>query len=263
MFNEDIFNLKGRTAIVTGGAGYLGSALSEGLAKQGANVAIVSKNLKKCTDLANLLNKKYNSNCQGYFVDIESSSSICETFRKTQEEFGSIDILVNNAYFGNNRIIQEQTDKEWEYGINGTINSVYRCTKYALKYMLPQHKGNIINIASMYGIVSPDPTIYEDPKYSNPANYGAGKAAIIQFTKYIACHYGTKGIRANAISPGPFPNKKVQQNTNFIKNLEKKTPLGRIGKPSELQGTVVYLASHASDYVTGQNICVDGGWTAW
>ncbi|MEC2746408.1 SDR family oxidoreductase, partial [Bacillus cereus] len=98
---------------------------------------------------------------------------------------------------------------------------------------------------------------------NNPPNYGAGKAAIIQFTRYLACHYGLKGIRANSISPGPFPNTEVQKNKEFIRNLKKKTALGRIGNPQELQGLIVFLASNASSYVTGQNICIDGGWTSW
>jgi len=115
----------------------------------------------------------------------------------------------------------------------------------------------------MYGVVSPDPRIYGDSGYDNPPNYGAGKAAIIQFTRYAACHLAAKGIRVNAISPGPFPNPKVQENKWFISNLKNKVPLGRIGQPGDLKGAVVFLASEGSSYITGQNIVVDGGWTVW
>jgi NAD(P)-dependent dehydrogenase (short-subunit alcohol dehydrogenase family) len=130
--------------------------------------------------------------------------------------------------------------------------------------MKEQQKGSIVNIASMYGVVAPDPELYQgDVSLNNPANYGAGKAAIIQFTKYTAAYYAKYGIRANSISPGSFPNPKVQQNASFIKRLSAKSMLGRVGQPQELQGVVILLASDASSYITGQNICVDGGWTAW
>ncbi|WP_116777677.1 SDR family oxidoreductase, partial [Bacillus thuringiensis] len=185
------------------------------------------------------------------------------TFEEIYNSDNKIDILINNAYFGAGKTIEEMTESEWETGIDGSINNVFRVTKKALQYMLPKNKGNIINISSMYGVVSPDPSIYGDSGFNNPPNYGAGKAAIIQFTRYLACHYGLKGIRANSISPGPFPNTEVQKNKEFIRNLKKKTALGRIGNPQELQGLIVFLASNASSYVTGQNICIDGGWTSW
>jgi len=133
-----------------------------------------------------------------------------------------------------------------------------------LPYMLDKKKGKIIDIASMYGIIAPDPSTYgNDVRLNNPANYGAGKAAVIQFTKYIASYYGRQGIISNCISPGPFPNEGVQENKEFIKRLSEKTMLGRIGHPDDLKGAAVFLASDASDYITGQNICVDGGVTAW
>jgi gluconate 5-dehydrogenase len=129
--------------------------------------------------------------------------------------------------------------------------------------MEAKKQGVIINISSMYGIVSPDPRIYGDSGYNNPPDYGAGKAGIIQFTKYAACHLAAKGIRVNAVSPGPFPGAEVQKNEAFITNLKNKVPLGRIGQPADLKGVVVFLASDASSYITGQNIIVDGGWTVW
>jgi gluconate 5-dehydrogenase len=116
----------------------------------------------------------------------------------------------------------------------------------------------------MYGVVAPDPSVYKSEIADirpNPANYGAGKAAIIQLTKYIACFYGDKGIRANCICPGAFPNE--NQDAAFITRLAAKTPLRRVGRPDDLKGATVLLASDASSYITGQNYIVDGGWTAW
>ena len=122
--------------------------------------------------------------------------------------------------------------------------------------------GSIINISSMYGMVSPDPSIYGSSGHNNPPNYGAGKAAIIQFTRYTACHLAKKGIRVNSVSPGPFPKPDVTD-MRFISNLKKKTPMGRLGQPHEIKGVIVFLASQSSSFVTGTNISVDGGWTAW
>jgi len=128
---------------------------------------------------------------------------------------------------------------------------------------MKQTGGSIINIASMYGMVSPDPAIYGESKFNSPANYGAGKAAVIQFTKFCAVHLAKYKIRVNAVSPGPFPSPSVQMNKTFISKLVEKVPLKRIGHPSELNGVIVLLCSEASSYITGQNISVDGGWTSW
>ena len=115
----------------------------------------------------------------------------------------------------------------------------------------------------MYGKVSPDPSIYEDSLLNSLPNYGAGKAAVIQYTRFLACHLAKKRIRVNSVSPGPFPQEEVQQNIEFINRLKKKIPMGRIGLPHELKGVIVFLASNASSFITGENILVDGGWTAW
>ena len=141
------------------------------------------------------------------------------------------------------------------------VNS--KTTQEIIPHMEKRKSGSIINIASMYGVVSPDPRIYKNTKFNSSPQYGAGKAAIIQFTKYSACHLGNKNIRVNSVSPGPFPNSKIKKNLSFIKRLNQKTPLGRVGNPEELKGVILFLASNASSYVTGANIPVDGGWTAW
>jgi gluconate 5-dehydrogenase len=259
-----LFSLKGKVAVVTGGAGHLGSAISEGLAEAGASLVIASRNVGACSKLADRLSRKYETHAMGIALDIRSTDKVRACMKEINREMGSIDILVNNASFAKaGRSIKTLSDEDWLEGIEGTINGVFRCTQAVLPYMEAQKYGVIINISSMYGIVSPDPRIYGDSGYDNPPNYGAGKAAIIQFTRYAACHLATKGIRVNAISPGSFPNPKVQENQWFISNLINKVPLGRIGQPSDLKGVVVFLASESSSYITGQNIMVDGGWTAW
>jgi len=265
MHPGDLFDLHGKTVVITGGAGYLGSAMSDALASYGADLFILGRNVKKNKDKAEELKDKYaGSVCESYPFDISDIEVVKDTFKLIHKRTGRIDILINNAYFaGPAQKFEDYTVEAWNEGIDGTINSVFKVTQMAMKYMLEQKSGNIINIASMYGMVSPDMSIYGDSGENNPANYGAGKAAVVQLTKYLACVYGDQGIRANAVSPGPFPDKEVQQMEWFIHNLEKKVPMKRIGKPEDLKGIVVFLASDASRYVNGQNIAVDGGWTAW
>ncbi len=265
MNSNNLFDLHGKTVVITGGAGYLGSAMSEALAAYGADLFVLGQNTQKNKNKAETLKNRYGlSVCESCSFDIADVDRIQDTFRYIKERTGKIDVLINNAfYIGPSQKLEDYTIDNWNKGIDGTINSVFRVTQAALPYMLQQNSGNIVNIASMYGIVSPDMSIYGDSGENNPANYGVGKAAIVQFTKYIACVYGEKGIRSNAVSPGPFPNKEVQEMEWFIHNLENKVPLKRIGEPEDLKGIIVFLASDSSKYVNGQNIAVDGGWTAW
>lgn len=261
---KNIFDLSNKTVIITGGAGHLGSAMSEALAAYGANLFILGQNSEKNIKKADELKGRYNlSVCESITFNLEDSNSINKAVDKVVQRMHRIDILINNATYGCLKSLENYTHEEWLRGIDGTINGVFRVTQSCIPHMFKQGTGNIINIASMYGMVAPDMSIYGDSGQNNPANYGAGKAAIIQFTKYLAAVYGSKGIRANAISPGSFPNPKVQQNKKFIKELCKKNPLNRIGQPKDLYGIIVFLASDASAYVTGQNIAVDGGWTVW
>ena len=259
----ELFSLKKKVAIVTGGAGHLGSAISEGLAEAGANVVIASRSESRCKELAERLSKKHKIHAIGMALDISSMDMVRDCMKEVNREMGAIDILINNAAFSKQGDIETISEGDWLAGLDGTIHGVFRCTQAIIPYMEARKYGVIINISSIYGVVSPDPRIYGDSGYDNPPNYGAGKAAILQFTRYAACHLATKGIRVNAISPGPFPNPEVQENRWFISNLESKVPLGRIGQPHDLKGAVVFLASEASSYITGQTIIVDGGWTTW
>jgi len=261
---QELFDLQSSIAVVTGGAGHLGYAISEALAEAGAEVYIASRNAARCREVARKIEADTGaSSVNGITVDIRSTESIKQCFAQIAAQSGRIDILVNNASFGASGAVETMTEDEWLTGIDGTVNGVFRCIQAIVPVMAGSEFSSIINIASMYGMVSPDPSIYGDTGYDNPPNYGAGKAAIIQFTRYAACHLAAKGIRVNTISPGPFPNPEIQKSTQFISNLVKRVPLGRIGQPYEIKGAVVFLASRASTYVTGVNIPVDGGWTAW
>jgi gluconate 5-dehydrogenase len=147
--------------------------------------------------------------------------------------------------------------------MDGTAGVTFRCTREVLPYFFENRKGNIVNIASMYGMVSPDPGMYGDSGQNSPPTYGAGKAAVLQLTRYCAANLAEKNIRVNSITPGPFPDLNRSVEEGFLSRLKGKTMLKRTGSPEELTGALLLLASDASSYMTGSNIVVDGGWTAW
>lgn len=261
---NDLFKLVGKAAVVVGGAGYLGRPICEALAQYGATLTIASRNVGRCKSFADELSQKYAIDATGDYVDILDTDSIRTLFRSAANRFGKTDILVNNAYISVPKSLEEMTDELWNRGIEGTVGGVFRCVREVLPYMVEKTYGKIINIASMYGVMASNPATYGgDNQIGSPACYGAGKAAVIQFTRHIAAYYGKCGILANCISPGSFPHKNVQSNQEFMQKLGDKTMLGRIGRPEELMGVVVFLASAASSYVTGQNLCIDGGATSW
>ena len=264
MKSLDLFKLDGKTAIVTGGAGHLGGAMSEGLAEAGAVVVIASRNLEKCKETAARISEA-NAGVEvtALKLDISTRESIKKCFSAVKERHGGIDILVNNAYYGASNVIEEMSDEEWNLGIDGALGSTFRCTSEVIPTMREAGGGVIVNVSSMYGVVSPDRRIYRGTSNANPPNYGAAKAGLIQFSKYCACHLADYRIRVNALSPGPFPSPKVQKTDWFVEELGGKNPMGRIGQPWELKGALLFLCSDASTYVTGHNVVVDGGWTAW
>ncbi|MFT2008783.1 SDR family NAD(P)-dependent oxidoreductase [Pontibacter sp. 13R65] len=258
---DTLFSLKGKTALVTGGYGHLGKSISLGLAEAGATVYVLGRNEEKFKLVfpdQELLKLKFR------YCDISISESILGAIAGVAEVEGKIDILVNNAFYSAGQSPENLTDEQWALGIDGNLNSVYRCIREVIPYMKKQGAGRIINVASMYGVVSPDFTIYEEsPASLNPPHYGAAKAGVVQLTKYFASYLAPHGITVNVVSPGPFPNELVQQDKGFVKRLSKKNPMGRIGKPEELKGAFVFFASDSSSFVTGQNLLIDGGWTIW
>ncbi|WP_242918153.1 SDR family NAD(P)-dependent oxidoreductase [Pontibacter liquoris] len=257
---NSLFSLQNKVTLVTGGYGYLGTAITLGLAEAGARVYVLGRSEEKYTaafEEAKLPNIHFEQ------CDIASMESVQQAFRTVAAKEGSLDVLVNNAFYSKGQNPEQLTDEEWAYGIDGNLNSVYRCIREVIPY-LKERGGRIINVSSMYGLVSPDFSIYEESLASlNPPHYGAAKAGVLQLTRYFACYLGKYGVTVNAVTPGPFPSPNVQQDEGFVDRLKKKNPLGRIGTPDDLRGAFVYLASDASAYMTGQNLVLDGGWTAW
>ena len=260
---ESLLSLKGRVALVTGGAGLLGSQISEGLAELGATIWVGSRDGDKCASFAKALAERYEGNHNGLTLDITSSSSCRSAVETVIGRAGKIDILVNCSWTGKKNTFESISEEDWLFDIDVSLNSVFRMIKAAFP-ALKESRGVILNIASMYGVVAPDHRLYDGERYANPPSYGAAKAGVLQLTRYLSSFLSPHGIRVNAISPGPFPYESTQrENPGFIERLAGKNPMNRIGTPFEIKGAAALLCSDASSYVTGQNLAVDGGWTAW
>ena len=239
----ELFSLKGKTAIVTGGCGHLGHAMVAALVDAGASVWVAGTNHDKFL-------RVFGSDTTLRFVkiDIMDSTSIREAFTAVAAEAGQIDVLINNAaqYAGIGKKSEELSDDDWVRCIEGIAGSTYKCIREVLPFM--KAGGSIVNIASMYGIVSPYLAVYEPPCEASliPVNYSAGKASVIQMTRYFGTYLIDRKIRVNSISPGPFPSPKVQENKVFADRLREKNPSHRLGDPEDLKGAVLFLASDAS-----------------
>jgi gluconate 5-dehydrogenase len=257
------FDLSGRIFLVSGGAGLLGSQISAVLSEYGATVLIASRNKQNCVDMAAQLTEAFGNKAQGYTVDIGESGAVTALFDEIKKDYGRLDGLVNCSGFGKKNSWESISEEDWIYDINISLNGPFRMTKAAFPF-LKDSAGIILNIGSMYGHIAPDYRMYDGDKYCNPPSYNAAKGGILQFNRYLASFLSPHGIRVNAICPGPFPYESTQkENPAFIERLAAKNPLNRIGDPEEIKGAALYLCSDASKYVTGENICVDGGWTIW
>lgn len=253
-----MFDLSGRIAIVTGAAGQLGYQLSAALLEAGANVVLADRVAIQKEKLKNLRN--IGPKTMVVKMDVTDKNSIENMVEKVISKFGKIDILVNNAGVAVFTPFEERSLSEFEKVLDVNLKGVFLCSQIVGKQMMKQRKGNIINIGSIYGVVSPDHRIYGKSGRNSSEVYGASKAGVIQITKYLATYLSRYNIRVNCISPGGIFN---NQDPAFVKRYSEKTPLGRMGNETDVKGAVVYLASDASAYVTGHNLVVDGGWTIW
>jgi len=259
------FSLSGKTALVTGATGYLGEYMCFALASFGAHVLVNGRDPVAVASLVERLE------CQGYTAsemvfDVCCDVDIEEAFLKLEDR--PVDIVINNAYSGSLGYQEASLSNHYVQSFRSSVvacQSVFNAALNCLRNAVQQHgEASVINIASMYGMVSPDLRVYDSPEVANPPHYGAAKAGVIQLTRYLAVQYGAENIRVNSLSPGPFPNPSSEiNNTRFIGRLASKVPLGRVGNPDELAGPLVFLASPMSSFVNGSNLVVDGGWTAW
>ena len=249
--------LDGKIIIVTGGYGYLGKAIVESLVYHGAIVIVAAKTKDKFNEI---FKDAHNVDFEKF--DVSESNSIINGYKEVIRKYKKIDVMINNAYYSKGQSPELMTDEDWNYGIDGTLNSVFKTIREIIPIYKNQAFGKIINVSSMYGLIAPDFNIYdESPEFLNPPHYGAAKAAILQLTKYYASYLGKLNIQVNAITPGPFPSQNVQKDHNFIEQLKSKTCLNKIGMPEDLAGMFTFLSSDAANFITGQNFIIDGGWT--
>lgn len=266
------FKLHGKNAVVTGGAGILGQHFCSGLADAGANIAVVDINIAVAQTVASSITAKFGVKAVAYKCDVASETSVRKMVKSVLAEFGEINILHNNAAGKSNDLSAFFADFEdyeldqWKEIMGTNLDGMFLVAKHVGKVMKKQQKGgSIIQTASIYGVMAPDQRIYEGSYYlerqiNTPAIYSASKAGVIGLTKYLSTYWAKENIRVNAITPGGVES---GQNETFNKNYSNRIPMRRMAQPEEMVGALIYLASDASSYVTGQNLIVDGGLSAW
>jgi NAD(P)-dependent dehydrogenase (short-subunit alcohol dehydrogenase family) len=269
---KKLFDLKGKTAIVTGGVGILGRQFCSILAEFGANIAVVDIQYTKAKDFAAELEIKFGQKSAGFYCDVTNPESVDQMVKDVVAIFGEIHILHNNAAGKSKNLsqffapLEEYELDQWNQIMDINIGGMFLVSKYVGKVMVEQNKGgSIIQTSSIYGIMGPDNRIYEGSYYlehqiNTPAVYAASKSAVVGLTKYLATYWASNKIRVNTITPGGVES---GQNDIFIQKYSNRVPLLRMGKPYEIAGALIYLASDASSYVTGQNMVVDGGLSVW
>lgn len=270
-----LFSLSGKTAVLTGASGYLGRTFSRALLENGARLIALGRNdrlLAEAKEWAQEFGADRVRTCQ---VDMYDTPALTALLDSLAREERSIDVIINNAHeLGPNTGFNTQAGSleqasldQWNRHFLGGVYWPALVVQKLGEKMKEQGSGSIINISTMYALVAPSPALYEGTELLNPPGYSASKAALLAFTRYIASFWGKHGIRANAILPGPFSNvedkgkNSVAKDDPFLERLKSRTVLGRIGKPPELAGCLLFLASDASSYITGQAFSVDGGWT--
>ncbi len=270
-----LFSLTGKTAVLTGASGFLGRTFAEALLVNGARVVVIGRSARLEQETERWAERFGKDRVTSFRVDMYDLDAFGKGLEEIAAQEERIDILVNNAHeLGPNTgfnvpegSLEEGSFDQWMRNLTGGVYWAALTTQKLGKRMRDAQRGSIINISTMYAAVAPSPRLYEGTKFMNPPGYSASKAALLSLTRYIASFWGPDGIRANAILPGPFSNTEdagpnaVQQGDFFIERLKARTCLGRIGRPHELAGALIFLASDASSYITGQGLLVDGGWT--
>lgn len=269
----EMFDLSGRIALVTGGGGLLGKQFCKTLARAGAGVAVVDINGEIAKAVVEEI-KSEGGQAVSLVTDIAHPESVAAMMDETLRTFGQLDILVNSAAL-DPKFDPDSIDAQganafetfplegWQQALDVNLTGMFLCSQAAVKPMLQQGKGTIINLCSTYGLGGPDQRLYQKegqpPKYK-PVTYTVTKAGVIGMTKYLATYYGDKNIRVNALTPGGVYN---QHDPEFVEAYAYRTVMGRMADQHEMNGALLFLASDASSYMTGSNLVVDGGWTAW
>lgn len=258
---RELFDLSGRVALITGASGYLGFAMAEGLAEAGCRVVVASRKLETAKQTSAKLGGAQKGKHLAVALNHLEEKSLRRGFESAVKQAGHIDILINNGH--------EALGADWSsVTAEQFTKHLANATGYfLLARLLRDHavkrktSASIINLGSMYGQVASYPDAYENLCAASPVAYHTLKGGILQMTRHLAVYWAKDNVRVNSLSPGPFPAPGVS--AKLVKRLEKKSPMNRMGKPNEIKGAVVFLVSDAASYVTGHNLVVDAGWTAW
>ena len=256
------FLLRDKVAVVTGGAGLIGKDIVIGMAQAGARVIIGDIDGKGGRALETQCREE-DLNVTYHYLDITKEESLSELIEFCADNYGGISIWVNCAYPHTedwSRKFEDVTVESWRKNVDMHLNGYFLCCQKVAERMKTKKEGCIINFGSTYGVVGPHFSIYEETNMVVAAAYSAIKGGIINFTRYLATYYAPHNIRVNAICPGGVFD---GQDSKFVRKYNKNTPLGRMAKPEEIAGPVIFLASDAASYITGHVLMVDGGWTAW
>lgn len=263
-FLERLFNLNGKSVLITGAAGQFGRELCKAYLECGVKVFATDLDINRMRERLRELSESYSSNILFFEMDITKKDSVIKTFENIFSNYGSLDILINNAGVNTFEHFSERSEKTFDFVMDVNLKGTFLCIqKYANELIKRSTKGVIVNIASLYGVISPDLRIYTDCSRINSEIYGATKAGIIQMTRYFAATLAGNGIRVNCISPGGIFNPEAPQGKDFVRNYSFRCPMGRMANTEEMIGGVLYLSSDAATYTTGQNIIIDGGMSCW
>jgi 2-deoxy-D-gluconate 3-dehydrogenase len=267
------FSLDGRVAIITGGAGLLGRAYCHTLASAGAGVVVADIDAPAAASVAEQVSTASGSAALGIEVDVSERESVAGMVAQVRERFGAVDVLVNNAALDpkfDREHAREHTNRfedfplaAWQEALAVNVTGMFLCAQAVSKPMREAGRGVIVNVSSTYGLVGPDQRLYAregQPAQYKPVTYTVSKAAALGLTRYLATYFAGTGIRVNTLTPGGVF---ADHDETFVERYAAKTVLGRMASEAEMSSALLFLVSDASSYMTGANLVVDGGWTAW
>lgn len=258
---QQLFDLSGRVALITGASGHLGHSMADSLAEAGARVIVASRKITTARNVAKALGGPEKGKHGAVAVDHMEESSISAGFDQALRQARKVDVLVCNGHEALAKDLRSVTQAEFNRQLQNATGYFLLARKFHDHISQKRSQGSIIMIGSMYGVAGSYPESYKGIAPANPVAYQALKGGIIQIVRHLAVYWASDGVRVNCLSPGPFPSSAASP--ALVRRLKKHSPMHRMGQPHELKGAVVFLASDASSYVTGQNLLIDGGWTAW
>lgn len=263
---KDLMDMRGRVALVTGGAGHLGRTSCEALAELGAKVAVLDIAHDSCADAANEVQRRFAVETLSLPVDLADEKAVLSVPKLVLDRFGRLDVIINCAALmvsasreGPDSSSSGRQDYPWRQALEVNLTAPFSLVQSCAEPLAASGHGSVVNISSIYGMVGPDLRLYEGTSMINPAAYAASKGGLLQITRWLATVMAPS-VRVNAVVPGGIRRGQPEQ---FYARYKARTPLGRMATEEDLKGAIAYLASDLSAYVTGHALVVDGGWTAW